>query len=89
MSLLSLPCIAKVKESIPMENPLPNTAGGVYVPPSKRNQPAGGGGGSNMSGSRTRTGNHFSFLPNTPSEWSYKCHVIFRKKGKRCPRHEQ
>lgn len=39
----------KGKEPAPVEN-LPNTTGGVYIPPSKRMQGAGGGGGGSSAG---------------------------------------
>lgn len=45
----------KVKEAV-VEIPTPNTAGGVYIPPSKRNQPAGGSSSSSASASRSRIG---------------------------------
>jgi len=58
----------------------PNTAGGVYIPPSMRNKTASSAGGSSTAGSRTKSGwvkthcriNHcFSFVHNLLKETKY------------------
>ncbi len=70
----------KVKEAAPVEIQTPNTAGGVYIPPSKRNQPAGGSSSSSSSAARSRTGN-FGWIPSFHSSLTHFTFPGKKEKG--------